>query len=381
MKKIAFLAHIDINLYLFRLPIMKILVEAGWEVYAIVPKGEYSYKFKDYGIKHIDYIIERKSLNPLKEIKTILHLKERLEEIKPDILHTFTVKPNIYGNIAGKLASVPVIINTVTGLGSFFIDESLKAKIIRNLILVLYKVTFNFSDAVIFQNQDDLNFFVQKGILPGYKAYLIKGSGIDTSLWKPVKKEREDIIKIITVGRLLKHKGIEEFIKVAEILKNEYGNKVEFIIIGDFYDGNPYSIDRNILKNAVKNKIISYYNWLPIEKVKEFLGNSDIFALLSYREGLPRTGIEALALGLPVITSNVTGCKEIIDDGENGFLVDYKNISDIVKKLKELIDNYELREKMSLKSRKKAEEEFDTKVIIKKYMDLYEQLIRDKRIK
>lgn len=375
MKKIVFLSHIDINLYLFRLPIMKTLVKEGWVVYALVPNGEYSEKFKEYGIQHIDYTIERKSLNPFKEIKTILNIKEKLQEINPSILHTFTVKPNIYGNIAGKLAKVPIIINTVTGLGSFFIDDSIKAKIIRNLILNLYRITFKFSNAVIFQNQDDLSFFVQKGILPEHKAYLIKGSGIDTFLWKPIKKENRDVIRIITIGRLLKHKGIEEFIKIARILKKEYKDKLEFTIVGDFYDGNPYSIDKDILEKAVKNKVILYYNWLPIEKVKEILAISDIFVLLSYREGLPRTGIEALALGLPIIISNVTGCKEIVEDGKNGFLVDYLNINDIVTKLKLLIDNPVLREKMGLESRKKAEKEFDTKVIINKYLSLYNKLL------
>ena len=373
--KIVFLSHIDVNLYLFRLPIMKALVKEGWKVYALVPRGKYSDRFKNYGITHIDYPIERKSLNPFREVKTVLNIKEKLQEIKPDILHTFTVKPNIYGNIAGKLAGVPVIVNTVTGLGSFFIDNSIKAKVIRNLILNLYRITFKFSNAVIFQNQDDLIFFCKKNILSNHKAYLIKGSGIDTSLWKPMPRRDGDIIRLVTIGRLLKHKGIEEFIKVAKILKKIYRNKLEFIVIGGFYDGNPYSISKELIEEAVKSNVIIYYDWQPIEKVRQILSGSDIFVLLSYREGLPRTGIEALSLGLPIVASNVVGCRELVKNGKNGFLVDYQDIEGIVGKIEKLINFPDLRKKMGMESRKIAEKEFDEKIIVEKYLILYRKLL------
>ena len=163
--KIVFLSHIDINLYLFRLPLMKALVEKGWEVFALTPEGDYVKEFEKYNIKWIEYKIERKSLNPLRELKAILEIRKRLEEIKPHILHTFTVKPNIYGTIAGKFAKVPIIVNTITGLGSFFVEKDLKSSLIRFLIINAYKLTFKFSDAVIFQNRDDFELFIKKRVL------------------------------------------------------------------------------------------------------------------------------------------------------------------------------------------------------------------------
>lgn len=378
--KIVFLSHIDINLYLFRLPLMKELANQRWEVYALAPKGEYVKEFEKHNIHWIDYGIERKSLNPFKELKTIFEIKRKLEEIKPHILHTFTVKPNIYGTIAGKFSKVPIIVNTITGLGSFFVENDIKSSIIRFLILSAYKFTFKLSDAVIFQNRDDLELFIKKKVLEPQKAFLIKGSGVDTDVWKPLKGNirGEKPIRVITIGRLIKHKGIEEFIKVAEILKKKYGNEVEFILIGDFYDGNPFAVKREVIEKAIKEDIVKHYKWLSPEGVRKILQESDIFVLLSDREGIPRSGLEALAVGLPVITYNVPGCKEIVEDGKNGFLVRYKDIGDIVQKLEKLIENSQLRNMMGLHSRQKAVEEFDTQKVVFQYLSIYRKLLKDK---
>lgn len=377
MRKIAFLSHLDLNLYLFRLDLMKTLLSKGWKVYALFPGGAYSEKMKEYGIECVHYKIERKSLNPLKEIRAIFDIKTKLIQIKPHILHTFTVKPNTYGTIAGKMARVPIIVNSVTGLGSFFVENSLKAQVIRKIILKLYKFTMQYLNAVIFQNQDDMSFFINKKILKKEKAILIKGSGIDTELWRPIEKKQKNTIKIISIARLIKHKGIEEYLRVAEILKKEFKNKVEFILIGDFYDGNPYSISKELLNRCIRNKTITYHKWMPVENVKNILGQSDIFVLLSYREGLPRTGIEALSLGLPIITTDMPGCRELVEDGKNGFLVPVKNVDKVVEKLKLLIENPTLRHKFGKYSRQKAVTEFDVKLIVEKHLDLYLKLLKN----
>ena len=157
--KIVFLSHVDFNLFLFRLPIMKALVEAGWEVIALCPGGDYSPRFKAHGIKHIPYRINRGSLNPFKEFLTIWAISAELRKVSPDILHTFTAKPNIYGVLAGRLAGTRTIVCSVTGLGSFFIEKGIKPALIRTLISSLYKGVFRLAHAVIFQNSDDLELF------------------------------------------------------------------------------------------------------------------------------------------------------------------------------------------------------------------------------
>jgi len=379
VKKIAVVSHLDLNIYLFRLELMKFLLNKGWKVYALFPEGEYSEKIKQYGIECIHYKLDRRSLNPFKELKTLLDIKTKLIQIKPHILHTVTVKPNIYGTIAGKMAGVPIIVNSVTGVGSFFVDDSFKAKCVKEIILKLYSFTMRYSNGVIFLNQDDMNLFLNKKILKRDKAFLIKGSGIDTNLWKPVEKKQKNSypVKIVCIARLIKHKGVEEYLRVAEVLKKEFKERVEFILIGDFYDGNHYPISEELLSRYIKNKIIIYYRWMPLEDVKEMLRQCDIFVLLSYREGVPRTGIEALSVGLPIIITNVPGCKEIVEDGKNGFLVPVKNVDKVVEKLKLLIENPNVRQKFGEYSRQKGVREFDVRLIVQKYLDVYLKLMEN----
>jgi len=185
MKKIAFLSHLDLNLYLFRLPIMIELVKHGHTVYAICPRGDKFDEFAKYGNVALDYKIERKSLNPLKELKTIRNIYKTIKPLNLDILQNFTAKPNIYGSIAGDLAKIPLIVNAVTGLGSFYISATKKASIIKNVMEILYKESNKKADFVIFQNSDDMKYFIQNHLLNKEKAILIKSSGIDTKVFQP----------------------------------------------------------------------------------------------------------------------------------------------------------------------------------------------------
>jgi len=371
-KKIVFLSHFDANLYLFRLPLMKALKEKGWSVYALVPEGEYSSGFKNFGIMHIKYNIDRGSLNPLSEIKTIFEISKKLKEIKPDIIHTFTAKPNIYGTIAAKISGNKNIICSVTGLGSFFIENDFKSKLIKNIILILYKIVFRYSWRVIFQNSDDLKLFVNKKIINKNKALLIKGSGVDTSFYQSNKDPSKNPKKILFIGRLLVHKGIKEFIEAAKIIKKEFGKKVEFVVVGDFYDGNPYNVDKDYFFEAVSQKAITFAGWQ--KDVKKFLEECYIFVLPSYREGLPRTALEAASMSRPIITTKTIGCKESVDDGYNGFLVDIKDAKTIAKKIKTLLSNETLYKKMSQNSRLKAKNEFDAKIVVNEHLKIYNTL-------
>ncbi len=375
-RSIAFLSHIDINLYLFRLPIMKALSEKGWEVYAVVPEGNYCRQLEEEGIKVVNYPIDRKSLNPFKEIRSILEIAKVLKRIKPYILHTFTAKPNIYGVLAGRLAKVPFIVNTITGLGSFFIEDSFKARLVRKMILSMYRLTLKRANFVVFQNRDDYNYFLKIGLVDKERATVIRGSGIDTDLWKPEKRSKNNgVVRVITVGRLLKHKGIHEFLEVAFELKKIYGNKVEFIVVGSPDEGNPYSIDTKYLDSFKEKGVIKHIEWLNPEELRKLMSNSDIFVLLSYREGLPRTGIEALSLGLPLVVSDTVGCREVVEDGQNGYLVDVRNTGLIANKLSTLIEDRALREKMGACSREIAVKEYDVKRVIEKYIEIYNRAV------
>jgi len=359
--KIGFLSHLDLNLYLFRLPIMKELVKRGHKVYAITPKGEVSLKFREYGIEVVDYKINRASLNPLNELKTIKDLKDKIKELNLDILHSFTHKPNIYGSFT----NAKNFVQTVTGLGSFFIYDDLKSKLIRNIILLGYKFSSKKAKKVIFQNSDDLNLFIDLGIIEKEKAILVKSSGIDTDKWQ-VKSEKckmkNEKLKVLMIARVIKDKGVEEYIKAAEILKN----KAEFLYVGEIDKGN-----KNAFLPDWKN--VKYLGFRS--DIKELIEKADIIVLPSYREGVPRTLIEAASMSKPIVTTNAPGCKEVVEDGVNGFLVPVKDYKSLAEKIEILIDNPSLREEFGKNSRIKAVKEFDIKAVVNQYLKVYEEMI------
>ena len=371
MPKIAFLSHLDLNLYLFRLPIMIELVKQGYVVYAICPRGEKFDEFEQYGIKALSYKIERKSLNPFKELKTIRNIYKVIKPLKLDILQNFTAKPNIYGSVSGHLAKVPMIVNAVTGLGSFYISKTKKAKAIKIVMEKLYKESNKKSSFVIFQNNDDMNYFIEKKLVSKEKAVLIKSSGIDTNkfiskLDKNMPNNDNISIKVMMVARAIWHKGIKEYYNAAEILKNA---NIEFILIGDTDPGNLSCANEDYLNSgSVK--------WLGHrDDIKEQIEKCDIFVLPSYREGVPRTLLEATSMSKPIVTTDTVGCREVVDDGANGFLVPVKNSVILAEKIKQLSDDENLRDTMGKNGRIKALKEFDIGIVVKKYLEVYEKII------
>jgi len=358
---VGFLSHFDGNLYQFRLPVMKELVKRGHSVYAIAPKGDFFDEFRQYGIETVEYPIDRASLNPLKEIATILEIKKRVEKLNLDILHSFTHKPNLYGAFVGS----KYYIQTVTGLGSFFIHNDLKSKIIKAMIEYGYKITSKRVKRVIFQNSDDLEMFIQRKIVSKQKALLIKSSGIDTNEWRLEQKKKKSKKPIVLmIARVIKDKGVQEFINAAEILKD----KAEFWYVGNIDRGN-----KNTFEPDWKN--VKYLGFR--KDIKQLIGQCDIFVLPSYREGVPRTLLEAASMSKPIVTTDVTGCKEVVDDGVNGFLVPVRDHKELARKIEILIDNENLREEFGKKSRIKAVREFDVKAVVEKYLEVYEKVLNE----
>ena len=377
-KKIAFLSHLDVNLYNFRLPIMIELVKQGYTVYAICPRGDKFEKFEKYGVQAIEYKIERSSLNPFKELTTIRNVYKVIKPLKLDILQNFMAKPNIYGSIAGHLAKVPMMINTVTGLGSFYVSKTKKANTVRIIIEKLYREANKKVNFVIFQNSDDMNYFIDKRLVDEEKVVLIRSSGIDTKVFNmdSVSSEEVNILKkslnienkllILMVARAIWHKGVREYYEAASLIKKEYNN-VEFVLVGDTDDGNHSCANAVFLQSGdVK--------WLGHrDDIKELTALSDIYVLPSYyREGVPRTLLEAASMGKAIVTTNNIGCREVVDDGQNGFLVPIKDSIVLADAIEKLILDSRLRDAMGKKSRMKAMKEFDVNIVVKKYMEVYE---------
>jgi len=375
--KIGFLSHLDLNLYLFRLPIMKQLIERGDEVYAICPRGEKFDLFKEHGIQAIPYEIERSSLNPFKELRAIYNIYRAIKSLELDMIHTFTAKPNIYGTIASKVANIPIIINLVEGLGSFYIEDTPKSIIVRNIIERLYKFVFSLSCQVVFVNADDPDYLEKRGVISKSKITVIKSVGIDTDAFNPntiskIEMDRlhnelalKHKIVILMVARAIWHKGVREFYEASDMLSS-YDN-VQFVLVGDTDEGNHSSVNRAFLNGG--NVL-----WLGHrDDILNLTALCDIYVLPSYREGVPRTLLEAASMEKSIVTTDTVGCREVVEDGVNGFLVPVGDSKILTQKIKQLIEDRDLRETMGKNGRIKALKEFDVNVVVQQYLELYEK--------
>lgn len=381
--KIVFLSHLDMNLYLFRLPIMQELVKRGHEVVALCPEGDYFARFAAHGINAQSYAISRKSLNPFREIATIYRIARCLRVLRPDIMQTFTMKPNVYGAIAAKIAGVPCTICSVTGLGSFYIQQGFKTFTLRMLIESLNKIAFHFAKAIVFQNKDDLQLYYDKGLVSKSKAVLIKGSGIDPTLFARDSVSADDVrrykdelgiasddVVVLMIARAIAHKGVVEYYQAAKKLQASLPH-VRFLFVGDVDNGNIAPLSHEFLRSN------SAVHWLGRrEDIFELLACADIFVLPSYREGIPRTLLEAGSMALPIVTTDAVGCREVVDDGHNGFLVPVGDSELLAQKIAELASDSTLREAFGHASRKKILAEFSVNAIVAQHLALYERQLR-----
>jgi N,N'-diacetylbacillosaminyl-diphospho-undecaprenol alpha-1,3-N-acetylgalactosaminyltransferase len=361
------------------------LLKKGHIVYAICPKGDKNQALKDNGFIVINYEMSRKSLNPFKELKTIKSIYSAMKGLKLDLVHTFTVKPNIYGTFAAKAAKIPIILNLVEGLGSFYVSHSMKNIAVRAIIERLYKIVFSLSSGCVFVNNDDPKYLIDKKIIPQNKAVIIKSVGVDTTLFsmenftkeqiKQIKKANnlEDRIIVLMAARAIWDKGVREFYEACEIIKAKYPH-VEFVFAGDTDEGNHTCANRDFLNGGC-------VKWLGRrDDMAELTAISDIYVLPSYREGIPRTLLEAASMSKPIVTTDTVGCRDVVDNGINGFLVPIKDSKELACKIEILINDEKLRSKMGIEGRKKALREFELTKVIKKYLELYEKMfLKDKK--
>ena len=356
-------------------------MQKGYRVYAVVPEGEVFKSFVHHGIQTIPYRLVRSSVNPFIEIGTIYRLWKIFKAERFDIVHTFTIKPNIYGTIAARLAGIDCIINHVTGLGYVHTETGVKTWLLRPLVSFLYWFSFRISRTIVFQNQHDLA--VLGRFLDKKKVFILKGTGVDVNYFsmdffkagavESLRKKMgipDNSIVITVIARLLRHKGLREFVDAAGIIAKKHGNAV-FLCAGWKDEGNPSRLDDGFITAAQKNPAIRFLG--KREDVRDILAVTDIYALPSYREGIPRTILEAMAMAKPVVTTDVPGCKDVVSDGVNGYLVPAAQAEPLALSLEKLIQDSSLRMHMGAAGRARVVSEFSDEVIIARLLKLYAQ--------
>ncbi len=369
MKTIAIVLNTSWNIFNFRIGLLKELQKEGYNVVAIAPIDEYANKLENLGIKHYDITINNKGVNPIEDAKLTLAFYKLYKELKPDVLLHYTIKPNIYGSIAAGILGIPVISN-ISGLGTVFLNNSLSSKIAR----LLYKVALRTPKKVFFQNIYDKKLFLDSKLVKETQSGLLPGSGIDTKLFVPEEQKIvNETLQFLCVARLVKDKGIKEYEKAAEILKKKYDN-VEFAILGAYYPGNPTAITKEEMKLWEEEKIIHYLG--TNDDVRSVMLEADCIVLPSYREGLSRVLLEAASLEKPIITTDVPGCKDVVNDSINGYLCqvkDAQSLADAMEKM--LLLNNDQRIAMGKKGREKIIAEFDEQLVIDKYKEAIVEII------
>ena len=362
-KKIIIIGTIASSLYTFRKELILSLLAKGYTVYAFTSDSNETElaKIAQLGAMPTYYKLSRGGLNPYEDLSNTISLYQKIKKIQPDIVLSYFIKPVIYGTLAAKLARVPKKIAMIEGLGFAFTEQpegySKKAKIVQRVQVALFKLALPLADKIIFLNPDDVKDLLQSHSIPVRHYEVLGGIGLklDDYPYRPVNP-RNNETNFLFIGRLLKEKGIFDFIEAAKIVKQQYP-KAKFTVLGNIDADNPGALHSEQVQELVATGLIDYPG--QVSNVVDWIANSDVFVLPSYREGVPRSTQEAMAVGRAVITTDVPGCRETVIDSKNGFIVPKWNPQALAEKMVHFIENPEQIQVMGEQSYKIAQEKFD----------------------
>ncbi|OLR59209.1 glycosyl transferase [Anaerostipes sp. 494a] len=357
-KKILILANLDIGLYKFRKALIQELLNHGNEVYVSLPNGKLVKNLQEMGCRFVETSVDRRGMNPVTDFTLLIKYRQILRKIKPDLVITYTIKPNIYGGMMARIQKIPYAIN-ITGLGTAFQTENF----VKKMVIFLYKMSCKKAKTVFFENEGNQRVFLKHRIITRNQTCLLPGAGVDLEEYDLTEYPKDSKkIRFLFIGRIMKEKGVDELFKAAVNIKKIYPN-IFFDIVGPMEDDYKNRID-----SLVENGILYYYGYQ--ENVKPFIEKSHCFVLPSYHEGMANTLLEAGAMGRPLITSRIHGCMEAVEDGKNGYLVNIRDAKDLELKLKDFIETeYKTKKRMGQASRKRMETVFDKKIVVRKTME------------
>jgi len=341
---------------------------AGYDVHVATPPGSGADRIGARGFPHHAIVLSRRGSRPWAEAASVAALVALYRRLHPALVHHVTVKPVLYGSIAARIAGVPGVVNAVSGLGYLFIAPGALARVRRGAVMTAYGIAFRGrATRVIFQNEDDRGLFVGAGLVPIRRTVLIRGSGVDLAEFRPAP-EPPDPAVVVLPARMLWDKGVGEFVEAAAALRAE-GMVARFVLVGDTDPGNPAAISGERLREWQAAGTVEW--WGHRTDMPAVLAAAHVVCLPSYREGLPKALLEASAAGRPIVTTDVPGCREVVRDGENGWLVPVREAAPLAERLRILLTDAGLRERMGRRGRAIAEAEFGVERVVAATLELY----------
>lgn len=355
--RVLILANSDMGLYKFRKELLEELVKS-YNVYVSVPYGEYISKIKRMGCKCSDCrLLDRRGMNPVKDFRLIAYYRNIIKKCKPDITLTYTIKPNVYGGMICALSDIPYVVN-ITGLGTALENGGTLQKI----TLLLYRFGLRKAQKVFFQNRGNQDFMIQYGLVKD-NYDLLPGSGINLSEYQYFDYPEEDTVEFAFVARVMKEKGIDQYLDAAKYIRRKYPKTI-FHVCGSCEEDYSEELDRLAYKGVIQ------YHGIVDDMTEIYRRVSCVVHPTYYPEGMSNVLLEACACGRPIITTDRAGCREIVEDGVNGFVVKEKDSKDLIEKIEKFLElNIAKRRKMGEEGRKKTEKEFDRNIVLKKYME------------
>lgn len=342
---------------------------AGLDVAAAVPTADYLREVEELGIAIYPIEMGRTGINPVHDLKTLWSFYRLIRRLKPKVVFGYTIKPVVYGSLAAKAAGVPRIYSMITGLGHVFTTDSSKNRRLMKVVSLLYRTGLSFNQKVFFQNPDDLHEFTKRGILrDASKAVRTYGSGVDIQRFPATPLPAEELT-FLFIGRLLTEKGIAEFCKAAVQLRNEHP-EVRFIAVGPHDPNLPHSCAAEDLQRWKEEGGVEFIG--NVADVRPWIAQCSVFVLPSYREGTPRSVLEAMSMQRPIITSDAPGCRETVEEGVNGFLVAPRTSAPLLEAMRRFVEQPALVPKMAEASRALVERHYDVRKVNKVILEAME---------
>jgi glycosyltransferase involved in cell wall biosynthesis len=347
---------------------------AGYEVMVAAPPGPGEETIKAAGLTMHPLHLNRKSTAILQELKTFMSVLRVYRAVRPDLVHQFSIKPVLYGGFAARLTRIPAVVSTITGLGFVFIAAGWKARLRRVAVTWAYRTALRLKNfRVIFENSDDRQLFFDNGLLQPDHAVLIRGAGVDTEAFPYTPESLTDSPQVVLAARMLWDKGVGEFVQAAALLRNA-GVNARFVLVGDADPGNPKSISVQQLRQWQREGAVEW--WGERRDIAAIFAAANIVCLPSYREGLPKVLLEAASCGRAIVTTDVSGCREVVRHGDNGLLIPARETGPLAETLARLIADPALRQKMGLAARARAMAEFSATDVLRQTLAVYREVLK-----